>query len=61
VERVLDRVQLRVRAWQEALDPSTHTWVTEARAERSTGDAKAIRDEVVRKIEQARQGTSQPS
>lgn len=52
--RLFDRIQLRVRAWQEALDPSTHSWAEASRRPPLGRDPEAAREELVRKIDKAR-------
>lgn len=55
-DRMLSRAQLRVRAWREALDPKTSTWVAEARRTPSSQDAEQVRADLRRRIEEARRG-----
>lgn len=55
-DRVLGRAQLRVRAWREALDPTTATWVADARRTPPAGDAEKVRADLQRRIEEAGRG-----
>ena len=55
-DRVLGRAQLRVRAWREALDPSTARWVADARRTPPSVDAAQVRADLQRRIEESGHG-----
>lgn len=52
--RLLGRAELHVRAWREALDPTTSAWVAGARARPAEKDAEQVRRDLQDRIEQAR-------
>lgn len=51
--KLFDRLQLRLRAWQESLDPSLADWASKARVETPVRSAEETRADLVRKIDQA--------
>lgn len=52
--RFLTRAELHVRAWREALDPTTSEWAATARDAPPGRDAAQIRQDLQTRIEQAR-------
>ncbi len=52
--RLLSRAELHVRAWREALDPTTSQWVAEARGLPAERDPEQARRDLQDRIEKAR-------
>jgi hypothetical protein len=53
-EQLLYRAQMHLRAWREAVDPSTAGWIVQAKVDESAARPDEIRDELERRIAEVR-------